>query len=593
MSENNKTFKTATIMCINNALKYGNVYYLNSFIWIQMERHLIMTRTLLSISILCAIVGLSNVYILSAEELEHNEKVEKPEKILHTPNKTTSNLNTDIDNFTKQILLQLIQNKKNNVAVSEFTDLGGNITDIGKFIADEVISRLILSGKLKVIERKYFSKVLKDHRLPLLKALDPTSAQTLQNLLGIDTIITGTIVDLGTRIKINANLYNSASGTIFGAAFVESQTDDNLRNLIDQQTLEPHEINLKNKIEDLAQQITQSMVDHKKKKLVIMELPDLSGEITNFSKFMYEELISYLMMYKYFDVIEKKLYDNLLNESEGSVYNVTSDISKEIGEKLGADAIAYGTISNLGSSVNVNIRLITPETGVPFSVARAEITSDTTVKRLLEIPERRIMGTQTATSVTAIQDEGEPLQKENVIKSKTKVSKLKRSKRMFFDENFSRYPVGETLTKWGEGIIVIESLGKKGITSKISGENTITQEVNFPDDFNFSFDIKGTSWTWSNFSFYNSKGDRFKMDLRIKDNHFCVNFPNKAEAKVSCNAEEYNRVSIVKKGNNCQVYLNNTFIINNLFENKTRFTNFSLNCRLDTISLTNFSGIEL
>ena len=552
-----------------------------------------MKRTLLSISILCAIVGLSNVYILSAEELEHNEKVEKPEEILHTPNKTTHNLNTDIDNFTKQILLQLIQNKKNNVAVSEFTDLGGNITDIGKFIADEVISRLILSGKLKVIERKYFSKVLKDHRLPLLKALDPTSAQTLQNLLGIDTIITGTIVDLGTRIKINANLYNSASGTIFGAAFVESQTDDNLRNLIDQQTLEPHEINLKNKIEDLAQQITQSMVDHKKKKLVIMELPDLSGEITNFSKFMYEELISYLMMYKYFDVIEKKLYDNLLNESEGSVYNVTSDISKEIGEKLGADAIAYGTISNLGSSVNVNIRLITPETGVPFSVARAEITSDTTGKRLLEIPERRIMGTQTATSVTAIQDEGEPLQKENVIKSKTKVSKLKRSKRMFFDENFSRYPVGETLTKWGEGIIVIESLGKKGITSKISGENTITQEVNFPDDFNFSFDIKGTSWTWSNFSFYNSKGDRFKMDLRIKDNHFCVNFPNKAEAKVSCNAEEYNRVSIVKKGNNCQVYLNNTFIINNLFENKTRFTNFSLNCRLDTISLTNFSGIEL
>jgi len=593
MSENNKTFKTATIMCINNALKYGNVYYLNSFIWIQMERHLIMTRTLLSISILCAIVGLSNVYILSAEELEHNEKVEKPEKILHTPNKTTSNLNTDIDNFTKQILLQLIQNKKNNVAVSEFTDLGGNITDIGKFIADEVISRLILSGKLKVIERKYFSKVLKDHRLPLLKALDPTSAQTLQNLLGIDTIITGTIVDLGTRIKINANLYNSASGTIFGAAFVESQTDDNLRNLIDQQTLEPHEINLKNKIEDLAQQITQSMVDHKKKKLVIMELPDLSGEITNFSKFMYEELISYLMMYKYFDVIEKKLYDNLLNESEGSVYNVTSDISKEIGEKLGADAIAYGTISNLGSSVNVNIRLITPETGVPFSVARAEITSDTTVKTLLEMPERRLVGTQTATSVMALLGEGESTQKENVIKSKANVRKLKKSKRIFFADNFSKYPVGETLTSWGEGIIVIESLGKKGITSKISGENTITQQVNFPDDFNFSFDIKGTSWTWSTLSFYNSQGERFKMDLRIKDNHFCVNFPNKAEAKVSCNAEEYNRVSIIKKGKDCQVYLNDTFIINNLFENKTRFTNFSLNCRLDTISLTNFSGIEL
>lgn len=557
-----------------------------------MERRLIMVKTLLSIGILCLFVALSNVYVLSAEELEHNEKVKNSEKAHFITNKNTNNLDAAIDNFTSQILQQLIQNNKKNVAVSEFTDLGGNITDIGKFVVDETITRLILSGKFEIIERKYLSKVLKDHRLSLSKALDPSSAQTLQNLLGIDTIIIGTIVDLGTKIKINASLCNSASGTIFGAAFMELQTDENIRNLIEQQTLEPREINLQNKIEDLAQQITQSMVDQKKKKLVMMELPDLSGEITKFGKFLYEELISHLMMYKYFDVIEKKLYDNLLTESEGSVFNVTADMSKEIGEKLGADAIAYGTISNLGSSVNVNIRLITPETGVPFAVARAEITSDTTVKALLEMPER-LVGTRTATSVMALLGEGESMQKENVIKSKANVRKLKKSKRVFFADNFSKYPVGETLTSWGEGIIVIESLGKKGITSKISGENTITQQVNFPDDFNFSFDIKGTSWTWSTLSFYNSQGERFKIDLRIKDNHFCVNFPNKAEAKVSCNAEEYNRVSIIKKGKDCQVYLNDTFIINNLFENKTRFTNFSLNCRLDTISLTNFSGIEL
>ena len=46
---------------------------------------------------------------------------------------------------------------------------------------------------------------------------------------------------------------------------MELQTDDNIRNLLEQQTLEPREINLQNKIEDLAQQIAQSVVDHKKK----------------------------------------------------------------------------------------------------------------------------------------------------------------------------------------------------------------------------------------------------------------------------------------------------------------------------------------
>ena len=141
-----------------------------------------MAKTLRSISILCLFLALSSVYVLFAEELEHNEKVKYSEKAHFVTNKTTNNLDAAIDNFTSQILQQLIQNKKNNVAVSEFTDLGGNITDIGKFIADEIITRLILSGKLKVIERKYFSKVLMDHRLPLTKALDPTSAQTLQNL---------------------------------------------------------------------------------------------------------------------------------------------------------------------------------------------------------------------------------------------------------------------------------------------------------------------------------------------------------------------------------------------------------------------------
>ena len=457
-------------------------------------------------------------------------------------------------------------------------------------MTDEIITRLIISGKLKVVERKYLSEVLRDHRLPLSKALDPTSAKALQNILGVDTIITGTITDLGTRLKVNVRLCNSSTGEIFGAAYMESQTDDNLRNLLEQQTLEPKEINLQNKIEDLSQQITQSMVDYKKKKLVIMEFPNLSGEITNFSKFLYEELISHLMMYRYFDVIEKKLYDNVLPETEG-VGNLTSDLSKEIGNVLGADAIAFGTVSNLGTTVHVNIRIITPETGIPFAVSRAEITVDPTVKSLLEVVEKQVVGTETISAGIVL--ESAPLSKRNVIKSKTSITRLKKSKRVFFAENFNKYSVGEVVPSWGEGIVVVESLGKKGITSKVSGENTITQKANFSEDFDFGFDMKGTSWTWGTLSFFNPQGDRFKMDLRIKDNNFYVNFSSNAEVKMSCNADEYNRISIVKKGKECQIYLNNILVTTYTFENKLRFTNFSFICRLDTISLTNFAGIEL
>ncbi|HHT9111135.1 MAG TPA: FlgO family outer membrane protein [Candidatus Brocadiaceae bacterium] len=542
-----------------------------------------MTKILLS--------GIASIFfVLSSITLSKAEEPDQFGREVRLTHKNSSNLDVTVDNFASQILQQLMQNNKKSIAVADFTDLGGNVTDIGKFMTDEIITRLIISGKLKVVERKYLSEVLRDHRLPLSKALDPTSAKALQNILGVDTIITGTITDLVTRLKVNVRLCNSSTGEIFGAAYMESQTDDNLRNLLEQQTLEPKEINLQNKIEDLSQQITQSMVDYKKKKLVIMEFPDLSGEISNFSKFLYEELISHLMMYKYFDVIEKKLYDNVLPETEG-VGNLTSDLSKEIGNVLGADAIAFGTVSNLGTTVHVNIRIITPETGIPFAVSRAEITVDPTVKSLLEVTEKHTVGTETASAGIVL--ENEPSIKDNVIKPKTRITRLRKSKRVFFAENFNKYSVGEVVPSWGEGIVVVESLGKKGITSKVSGENTITQKANFPEDFDFSFDMKGTSWTWGTLSFFNPQGDRFKMDLRIKDNNFYVNFPNNAEVKMSCNADEYNRISIVKKGKECQIYLNNILVTTYSFENKLRFTNFSFTCRLDTISLTNFAGIEM
>ncbi len=538
---------------------------------------------------------LSNSSTLPAKEPESHERVEQSGKEPCTAGKNTSNLDREIDNFTSQILQQLIQNGKKYVAVSEFTDLVGNITDFGKFITDEVINHLIVSGKIKVIDRKYFNKILKDNRLSLSRVLDPVHVQTLHSLLDIDAIITGTIVDMGTRIKINAHLCNSVSGSIFGSANMESQIEDNIRNLLEQQTIEPTEINLEQKIEDVSQQIIQGMVDHKKKKIVVMELPDLSGKITNFSKFFYEELITRLMMNKNFDIIEKKLYDRSFAEYEDSfpAIQVTADLSKKISRILGADAIAFGTMSDLGNSVHINIRIITPETAIPFAVATAKITCDTTVRSLLEItPERHVDDMQTP-AMTTSEDAGEPLQTPKIMKSKARVHRIKKSRRVFFTEDFNTYTGGETLTAWGKGIVVAESLGKKGITSKISGENTITQEVNFPDDFKFSFNIKGNSWTWGTLTFYNSEEDYFKMELRTKDNYFYVKFPDKAETKVSCNADEYNRLFIIKKGNGCQVYLNDILVTNDSFKNKARFTHFDFKCRLDTLYLANFSGVEL
>ncbi|MDR4507440.1 MAG: CsgG/HfaB family protein [Candidatus Brocadiaceae bacterium] len=554
-------------------------------------------KYLLLLSICLVSSFLYCTYPLDAGASDDKVKAIQTEKGILPAQRIHQTLDAQMDSFAAQILQQLQQNNKQRVAVGDFTDLAGNITDIGKYISDEIITRLVLSGKLKVLDRQYFMQVLKTHRLSLAKALDPSDIQTLQGLLEIDTIITGTIVDLGKRIKINARLCETDSGTIFGAAFIQAQTDDNLRNLIEQQTIEPQEDNLKENLDTLALHIRQRMVDNQKKKLVVMELSELSGDITLFGKFFYEELVTKLMAFQSFEVLEKKLYELALEESEiitSSGFQITAELSKEIGEVLGADAIAHGTISNLGTHVCVNIKLINPKTAIPFAVATAKITCSATVRSLLKSKLSPLAEEPDTMETYLTEDEGEEeLLDETFVKTQTKTRRLRKSNRIFFKEDFNEYPVGATVDDWGEGIVVVESMGEKGISSKTSGENTIVCPVDFPSNFLYSFNIKGTSWTWGTLSFYNSSGDFFKMDMRIKDNYFSVKFPTETESKVSCNIDKYNEVSIVKKGDEFQVYMNDVFVAVTTIDVKTRFTHCKITCRLDTLSLSNFSGVEL
>lgn len=510
---------------------------------------------------------------------------------VQSQNHKKRDLDGEIDDFSLKIMEILLKNSKKNIAIGTFTDISGNVTDFGKFLTDEIITRLVISNKFNVIERKYFTKILEKTRLPLHIAVGPNIAESLKNLLGIDTIITGTMVELGDKVKVNARLFDASSSDVFGAARMDLLIDDTFRNLLGQLTLEPVEVNLSVKLDDIAKEITQNMVAHKKKKLIMVEFPNLSGDITNLGKFLYEELLTRLMVSNQFDVIEKKLFDSRLEMYDDIVsQNITADIAKELGQTLEADAVAIGTISDLGDVVKVNIRLIDPETSVPFAVASNEISSDKTVKSLLLVTDALLdLGTQTVTLGF-----GEDINKKiSVDKYTRKIVKSGKSRRSFFIEDFAKHSVGDAASKWGEGIVVAESLGAKCITSKTSGENVIKQQIDFTNNFKFDFDVKGVSWTWGSIQFSNRKDDRFKIDFRIKNNYFHVKLPKKNESKVSCNSDEFNTVSIVRKGKEISIYLNDMLVQNDVYMGQSKFTDFEIACRLDTILITNFVGIEV
>jgi curli biogenesis system outer membrane secretion channel CsgG len=142
-------------------------------------------------------------------------------------------LDQRIDELSKQISDGLTENQKQTIAVVEFVDLKGRVTDLGRFLAEKLITRLYQTKKFKVIERQLLNKIVNEQKLSLTGMIDQSTAQRLGKLLGVDAIASGTVTDLGKRLDINARLINTQTGEIFAVASVEITKDDSVLKLME------------------------------------------------------------------------------------------------------------------------------------------------------------------------------------------------------------------------------------------------------------------------------------------------------------------------------------------------------------------------
>ena len=101
----------------------------------------------------------------------------------------------------------------------EFSDLSGGVTDLGRLLSEELITDLFSTRKYKVIERQLLNKIVAEHELEVQGIVEPKSAKALQEILGVDAIVSGTIADLGDSVRVNTRLISTetARGALSGA----------------------------------------------------------------------------------------------------------------------------------------------------------------------------------------------------------------------------------------------------------------------------------------------------------------------------------------------------------------------------------------
>jgi len=124
--------------------------------------------------------------------------------------------------------------KKTKIAVLDFQMQGEQTEtkDMGKIVAEWLITGLVETGRFDVIERRLLEKILEEQRLGVTGAIDPTSAAQLGKILGVKTIVSGTVTSLEGYTEINARLINVDTASIVAAEKVRASSAGKLRDLV-------------------------------------------------------------------------------------------------------------------------------------------------------------------------------------------------------------------------------------------------------------------------------------------------------------------------------------------------------------------------
>ncbi len=107
---------------------------------------------------------------------------------------------------------------KSRIAVVDFTDLQGNVTELGRFIAEEFAVALLGTGQgFEIVDRTHLQVLIKEHKLSSTGLIDPATAQKLGQIAGVDALVTGSITPFGDTVRLSVKILDAKTAKLIGA----------------------------------------------------------------------------------------------------------------------------------------------------------------------------------------------------------------------------------------------------------------------------------------------------------------------------------------------------------------------------------------
>lgn len=124
----------------------------------------------------------------------------------------------EIKTMTSVLSEYILKAGRKTIAVVDFNDLQGNVTELGRFFAEEFSVALASADKgFEVVDRTNLKTILIEHKLSTTGIIDPQTARKLGQIAGVDALITGTITPFGDTVRITVKILDTNTARVIGA----------------------------------------------------------------------------------------------------------------------------------------------------------------------------------------------------------------------------------------------------------------------------------------------------------------------------------------------------------------------------------------
>ncbi len=414
----------------------------------------------------------------------------------------------------------------------------------------------------------------------------------------LDGIISGSLIQLGEEIRINARLLSADNHIILAAISTKIPASEIARELLETQITpkEPIESgDLNRRLDSLVVQVEEVLHDLQGDKegvqrLCILDFRTLGDEKNLLGSFLVEEFTLKLSKNKSWKFVPSTRIEGLLGRQVSSVSGFTTKDLKKLAGELGIQVVIEGTVMDLGNDVKVNVKVADTVEGLIWGTASVDIPTDKRVKYLLN-KETWGIATSSGSGNLGVAKEGlkatYPKQKELISVISGEVDEF------FLNEDFSGPEVVNRLPEWGEDLIVTNEGGKHFLASLEPGFIKIGKEVNFSANFSLEFEVKGSSKYWNTLTFTDTSGNEFGMDFQINEGNCYIVLPGPKSVRTRVDTNSSNRFKLVRTEGFYEIYVNDTLTLAGPYSKYTTFKSFTITARLDQVRFADFRGKEI